>query len=340
MADELYMRRALELAERGLGASSPNPMVGCVVVNNNEIIGEGWHRKFGEAHAEVNAIASVDDKSLLSASTLYLTLEPCSFKGKTPACTDLLVQHKVKKVFIAAIDPNPRVSGNGIARLRKSGIEVKVGLLGDESSELNRRFHVNITKERPYVILKWAETADGFLAREDHDSKWISNELSRQLVHKWRSEEDAILVGRNTVVYDDPLLTIRDWSGRNPVRVVLDRNLKLSDKYHVMDQKVPTLVYNTCENRDKKNLIYVQLPKEEFLLKMLEDLYQRNLGTVLVEGGAQVLHSFIEKNLWDEARVFSSKMVFGAGIAAPKLSLSAMEEIEIMDDRLSIFRNY
>ena len=338
MADELYMRRALELAERGLGSASPNPMVGCVVVNNGVIIGEGWHQKFGEAHAEVNAIASVKNQSLLATSTIYLTLEPCSFMGKTPACTDLLIKHRVKKVIIAAIDPNPRVSGNGIERLQQAGVEVTVGLLGKKAAALNRRFNVNITQSRPYVILKWAETADGFLARENHDSKWISNELSRQLVHKWRSEEDAILVGKNTIEYDNPLLTVRDWSGRNPVRIVLDRELQLSDKYHVMDQQVPTLVYNTLETKEAENLAYIKLSGEGFLLKMLEELYSRNLGSVLVEGGSQVLHSFIAEGLWDEARVFSCKKVFGAGIAAPELSIKPVEELDIMEDCLSIFK--
>ena len=333
------MRRALDLAERGLGGASPNPLVGCVIVYDNKIIGEGWHKKFGEAHAEVNAVDNVEDQALLSSAKVYLTLEPCSFQGKTPACTDLLIRHKVKKVIIAAIDPNPKVSGSGVKLLKAAGIEVETGLLAGESEVLNKRFHVNILQARPYIILKWAQTADGFLARENHDSKWISNEFSRQLVHKWRSEEDAVLVGKNTVVYDNPSLTVRDWSGRNPVRVVLDRNLSLQDHYHLKDHQVATLVYNLIEDREEENLHYIKLEKEDFFSSVFKDLYQRDIGSVLVEGGAEVLQNIISLELWDEARVFYAAAQFGAGISAPALQKVAMEELDIMGDRLKVFIN-
>ena len=337
MTDELYMRRALELAERGLGTTSPNPMVGCVVVDHHEIIGEGWHQQFGGAHAEVYALNSVKDVSRIANSTIYVTLEPCSFIGKTPACSDLLIRSKVKKVVVAAIDPNPRVSGNGIERLKNAGIEVEVGLLREESKDLNRRFEVNIVEQRPFIILKWAQTADGFIARENHDSKWISNNLSRQLVHKWRSEEDAILVGKNTIKYDDPALTVRDWSGRNPIRVVLDRNLGLSAQYQIMDQQVPTTIYNTAKSSEKENLTLVKISEDQFVMKVMQDLYQKEIGSVIVEGGSEILHSFIAANLWDEARVFTSEQKFGKGIKAPLLANAPAEELEIAEDRLSIF---
>jgi diaminohydroxyphosphoribosylaminopyrimidine deaminase/5-amino-6-(5-phosphoribosylamino)uracil reductase len=339
MLDEQYMRRALELAERGLGKASPNPMVGCVIVHDDKIIGEGWHKYFGEAHAEVNAVNSVENQDLLSSSTLYLTLEPCSYHGKTPACTDLLIKHKVKKVIIAAIDPNPKVSGTGIKLLKAAGIEVTTGLLESDSITLNKRFQVNITQQRTYVILKWAQTADGFLARENHDAKWISNEYSRQLVHKWRSEEDAIMVGKNTVKYDNPSLTVRDWSGANPVRVVLDRNLSLPEDYCVKDGQEETIIYNLIESREEDKIHFIKLDEDDFLPAVFQDLYQRGMGSVLVEGGAKVLNTIINLGLWDEARIFYSEIRFGAGIAAPAMPVFSNKEHDVMGDRLKIFIN-
>jgi diaminohydroxyphosphoribosylaminopyrimidine deaminase/5-amino-6-(5-phosphoribosylamino)uracil reductase len=221
------MSRALELARLGFGKVSPNPMVGCIIVCEGKIIGEGFHQQYGGPHAEVNAIHSVKDKTLLKQSTVYVTLEPCAHYGKTPPCAKLLVEHLVKKVIISNVDPNPLVSGKGIEILRSAGIEVETGLLEQEGLELNKRFFKSIRENAPYIILKWAQTADGFIARDDFDSKWISNKISRKLVHKWRSEEDAILVGKNTAKYDNPTLNVRDWVGKDPLRIVIDHELVL-----------------------------------------------------------------------------------------------------------------
>lgn len=336
---EHYMRRALELAELGRGQVSPNPMVGCVIVCDDKIIGEGWHKKYGEAHAEVNAVNAVEDKSLLLAkSTIYVSLEPCSHFGKTPPCADLLIQHKIKKVVIANGDTNPLVAGKGIEKLKAAGIEVKTGVLENEGRELNKRFFTSIEKERPYVILKWAETADGFIARENHDSKWISNEYSRQLVHKWRAEEDAILVGRTTVAHDNPQLNVRDWSGRNPVRVVIDRFLKLSESLHVFDKSQPTLVYNVLKHEEHTNVTLVRVQDDaSFLWQVMKDLYKRKIQSVIIEGGTYTLQQFINQGLWDEARVFKAKRVFEKGIRAPRLEGNLISSHDVMGDTLFTF---
>ena len=262
--DEFFMRRAMELATLGLGKVSPNPLVGCVVVHDNKIIGEGWHKLYGSAHAEVNAIDSVIDKNLLQESTVYVNLEPCSHYGKTPPCADLLVSHKVKRVVIANVDPNPKVAGTGINKLMEAGIEVGRGVLEEKGNDLNKRFFCAFRKQRPYVILKWAETADGFIARENYDSKWISNEFSRQLVHKWRSEEDAILVGKNTALYDNPKLNVRNWTGRDPIRVVIDHNLSLPEELELMSKsEQQTICYNT-ERDEEKGIALVKLDASSF----------------------------------------------------------------------------
>ena len=339
MKHEHYMNRALELSANGLGSVSPNPMVGCVIVHENKIIGEGWHQQFGGPHAEVHAINSVGDKSLLPEATVYVTLEPCSYHGKTPACSDLLIRNKVKQVVIAALDPNPKVSGAGVEALKAAGIEVIAGVIGGKSIEMNRRFFVNQRLNRPYVLLKWAQTRDGFMARSNYDSKWISNALSRQRVHQWRAQEDAILVGKNTVKYDDPSLTVRDWYGRNPVRVILDRNLELKSEYNVFDGEVKTLVYNTKKSLVEKGYEKVQVDNEDFLKGVLTDLLSREIGSVLVEGGSQILNSFVKAGLWDEARVFTSEQKFVEGKEAPQLD-ETQHSIEVIEnDELGYYFN-
>lgn len=327
--DELFMRRALELAQLGKGHVSPNPLVGCVIVHENEIVGEGWHQCYGEAHAEVNAINSIADKSVLKQSTLYVNLEPCSHFGKTPPCVNLILEHQVKKVVIANLDTNPLVSGEGIKKMRAAGVEVITGILEKEGRELNKRFFTYIEKKRPYIILKWAETADGFVARENYDSKWISNEQSRQLVHKWRTEEDAVLVGTKTAFHDNPQLNVRDWTGRNPARIVLDRFLRLSDKLNVFDQLQRTLVYNVLKHEDHSNLSLVRVDESNFISEVVTDLVKQKIQSVIVEGGAQTLQLFIDAGLWDEARVFKSPKYFDKGIIAPQLigNLSAKESV-------------
>jgi diaminohydroxyphosphoribosylaminopyrimidine deaminase/5-amino-6-(5-phosphoribosylamino)uracil reductase len=320
MQDILFMRRALELAALGRGTVSPNPMVGCVIVHRGRIIGEGWHRKYGGPHAEVNAVADVADKSLLPESTTYVTLEPCSHFGKTPPCADLLIAHQVRRVVVCNIDSNPLVGGKGIEELKAAGIEVETGLLEGEGKVLNRRFFTTIEKNRPYVILKWAETADSFIAREDFSSKWISNAEARRFVHRWRAEEDAVLVGTGTALHDNPRLNVRDWTGDDPVRIVIDRFLRLPPGLHLFDQTQTTLCYNLLEDEAREYVQFIRLENpEEFLPDMLADMHRRRIGSVIVEGGAAVLQAFIDARLWDEARVFRSPVTFGRGIAAPRL---------------------
>ena len=336
MNHTLYMRRALELAEWGRGYVSPNPMVGCVIVHDDRIIGEGWHREFGGPHAEVHAVNSVENQALLSESTVYVTLEPCAHWGKTPPCANLLVEKKVKKVIIAAVDSNPLVGGKGIEILKNAGIAVETGVLEEESRWQNRRFFTQIEKQRPYVILKWAQTQDGFIARENFDSKWISNSQSRQLVHKWRAEEDAILVGKNTAAYDNPRLDVRDWVGKNPIRVVLDSHLGLPKNLNLFDQSIPTLIFNTVKSESIENLEWIRLSEinPEVILK---ELHSRKIQSLIVEGGSQVLRQFIESGLWDEARVFTASAQFERGISSPILNQNPSETLSIGTDRLDIY---
>jgi len=335
--DELFMQRVLELAQLGIGQVSPNPRVGCAIVHDNKIIGEGWHQKFGEAHAEVNAVNSVKDQSLLKESTVYVNLEPCSHFGKTPPCVDLLIKNQVKKVVIANLDTNPLVAGFGIMKLKEKGIEVTVGVLDKAGRELNKRFFTFIEKQRPYIILKWAQTADGFIAQKNFESKWISNQLSRQLVHRWRSEEDAVLVGTHTASHDNPSLTVRDWTGRNPTRIVIDRFLRLNDHLQLFDKKERTICYNMLKHEEHKNLLLVRINENNFQHELVHDLFKRNIQSVIVEGGAQTLQLFMEANLWDEARVFTSKRSFGEGIKAPTIKGRLLAEEDIESDRLEIF---
>ncbi|MBS1949548.1 MAG: diaminohydroxyphosphoribosylaminopyrimidine deaminase [Cytophagales bacterium] len=335
--DEFFMQRALELAKLGIGHVSPNPRVGCVVVHHNKTIGESWHKKFGEAHAEVNALNTVADQSLLKESTVYINLEPCSHFGKTPPCTDLLIRHQIKKVVIATTDPNPLVAGQGIKKLVNAGIEVVTGVLEKKGRELNQRFFTFMEKQRPYLILKWAQTQDGFIAQKNFESKWISNEFSRQLVHKWRSEEDAILVGAKTASHDNPELTVRNWSGRNPVRIVIDRFLRLPDHLHLFDKKIKTICYNVLKHENHGNLIYIRLPENNFIQELVNDLYKQNIQSVIVEGGAQTIQSFVDAQLWDEARIFTSSRNFGDGIAAPVLKGNLADELPLESDTLKIF---
>lgn len=335
--DEFFMQRALELAKLGIGNVSPNPRVGCVIVHNNKIIGEGWHKKYGEAHAEVNAISSVEDKSLLKESTAYVNLEPCSHFGKTPPCADLLIANKIKKVVVANLDTNPLVAGNGVKKLTMAGVEVVVGVLEKPARELNKRFFTFVEKQRPYVILKWAQTSDGFIAQKNFESKWISNDLSRQLVHQWRSEEDAVLVGTKTATHDNPSLTVRDWSGRNPVRVVIDRFLRLNSHLHVFDKKAKTICYNLLKHEEHGNLIFVRLDEDNFMEELVADLCKQKIQSLIIEGGTQTLRHFIEAKLWDEARVFTSSRTFGEGISAPDFHGSLIDGRAVDSDYLQIY---
>lgn len=335
--DRRYMRRALELAENGRGNVSPNPLVGCVIVHENRIIGEGFHKLFGGPHAEVNAISSVENQELLRDSTVYVTLEPCAHWGKTPPCANLLVEKQAKKVVIAAGDSNPLVGGKGIEILRNAGIEVETGLLEQDARRQNRRFFTQIEKQRPYIILKWAQTEDGFVARENFSSKWITGPQSRQLVHKWRAEEDAILVGKNTARYDNPSLNVRDWVGKNPVRIVLDSNLELSENLNLFDQSTPTICFNSKKSETKENLDFVKLAPDFSISEILKELQNRKIQSLIVEGGSKVLSRFIDAGIWDEARVFTGKEKFEAGIPAPALNQNPTETLHIGKDLLTVY---
>ena len=337
MDQEIYMRRALELAERGKGKVRPNPLVGCVIVHEGQVIGEGYHEYYGGPHAEVNALASVTSQDLLGKSTLFVTLEPCAHWGKTPPCANLLVEKGIKHVVIATLDSHALVAGKGLEILRSAGISVELGLLENEARFQNRRFFCQVQQQRPYVVLKWAQTADGFVARENFDSKWISNAQSRQLVHQWRAEEQAILVGKNTAKYDNPSLSVRDWVGTNPLRIVLDANLELPGDLHLFDQQSPTWIYNTLKNETQGALTWIKLPKGFSLKEVLSDLHSKNIQSVLVEGGSQLLHQFLAAGLWDEARVFTAPIHFKRGIAAPKLTQTPAESHAIGEDQLDLY---
>lgn len=330
---EKYIKRCIELAKNGLGTTYPNPLVGSVIVYNNEIIGEGWHQKAGEPHAEVNAIHSVKDKSLLSKATIYVSLEPCSHFGKTPPCCDLIIANKIPNVVIGTIDPFAKVAGNGIKKLLEAGKKVTIGILEDECNELNKRFFTFHTKKRPYIILKWAESQDGFIAPLQRDKKepvWITNEFSRQLVHKWRSEEQAILVGTNTVLEDNPSLTVRDWTGNNPIRIVLDQKKRIPKESPIFDTQANTLLIS----KDTINF------KNAIASEIADFLFKNEIQSVIIEGGRQTLQTFIDANIWDEARVFKGAKALKNGIKAPLITSVNAKKEQLLDDQLLTFLNY
>ena len=332
-----FMLRAIELAELGRGSVSPNPMVGCVIVHDEIIIGEGFHQYYGGPHAEPNAVSSIKDPDLIKFSTAYVSLEPCAHWGKTPPCANLLVDLGIKKVVIGAVDSNPLVGGKGLEILKEAGIEVITGIFEEKVRAQNICFFTFIEKKRPYIILKWAQTLDGFIARENFDSKWISNPYSRQLVHKWRSEEDAIMVGTRTAQYDNPKLNVRDWTGKNPIRVVIDRNLNLNRELFLFDGSQHTLCYNQVKDEREPNSEKILLKVGFGLEDILQNLYERKIQSLIVEGGAQVLKKFLEQELWDEARVFTGNIAFGNGIPSPKIPGQIVEQSDIQGDLLTIW---
>lgn len=321
--DEKYMYRCLQMARIGNGFTAPNPMVGAVVVYNDRIIGEGYHQRYGDAHAEPNAINSVTEKELLRESTLYVNLEPCSHFGKTPPCANLIITSGIPRVVIGTLDPNPKVSGRGIQLMREAGIEVEVGVLEKECVELNKRFFIWQRENRPFVLLKWAQTRDGFIdvnRKEPGDGPvLISNLLTKQFTHKYRAQNQAIMVSTNTAVLDNPNLSVRRWSGKNPVRVTIDRTGRIPENYHLLDQSVRTLVFTEQTNKlTSEKLEYITLPFDDGLIRnILQILSEKNIHSVLVEGGSQLLKSFISSGLWDEAHVEISPVELGDGVAAP-----------------------
>ncbi len=346
--DNKYSRRCIEIAKNGLGTTAPNPMVGAVVVHNNKIIGEGFTSPYGGAHAEVNAINAVQDVALLKEATLYVTLEPCSHYGKTPPCADLIIEHGIKKVVIGLLDPHEKVAGQGIQKLKNAGCEVIVGVLAAECEWHHKRFLTFHQKKRPYIILKWAQTLDGFIAPEDTKRKenpepfWITNSYSRQKVHQLRAEEQAILVGTNTVLKDNPKLDVRHWNGKNPFRVVLDKTLKIPSDYHVLDNKTPTLILTEIADATqyRPGINYKVIGFTTALAPQIcQALWEHNITSVIIEGGAQTLQTFIDAHLWDEAYIFTGNTCFNKGIKAPQLSGSLMTSQKIDEDTLNIYKS-
>ena len=335
MEEEKYMRRCIELAKNGLCNVPPNPMVGAVIVCDGRIIGEGYHIRCGEAHAEVNAIRSVKDESLLKLSTIYVSLEPCSHYGKTPPCADLIIEKQIPRIVIGCQDPFSEVAGRGIQKLRDAGREVTVGILEKECQSLIRRFITFNTLHRPYITLKWAESADRFIDIERTDGKPVvlSSPLTSMLVHKKRAEADAIMVGRRTALLDNPALTVRNWYGHNPIRVVLDRALSLPNDLQIFDGNVPTLVFTEKKQPARTNITYISIDfNHNTLEQIMEVLYQRKIQSLLVEGGSQLLQSFIDDELWDEAYIEKCPNRLHSGVKAPqmddKFSYSIEEHFE------------
>lgn len=347
MSDELYIKRCLELAEMGSGQVSPNPMVGCVIVNNGIIIGEGYHKKYGQAHAEVNAVNSVLEKygekaaELLKNAVVYVSLEPCAHFGKTPPCADLLVRHRVKKVVICNRDPFPDVDGKGIGKLKDAGIEVVHGVLEKEGLHLNRRFFTRITQQRPYIILKWARTANGYFSPKNSVQQWISGPLAKKLVHKWRTEEDAIVVGKQTAIADNPQLGAREWTGKNPVRIVIDRKLEIPESNHLYNDHAKTVIFNEVKTDVAGNIHFISMEDMQYYLpqKIAYQLYLMDIQSVIIEGGANILNQFISANLWDEARVFNSSESWDTGVNSPQINGRIVSVTEVDRDQLTIYEN-
>lgn len=342
---EKYIQRCIELAKNGLGATYPNPMVGSLIVHNDVIIGEGWHKKAGEPHAEVNAINSVKDKSLLQKATIYVSLEPCSHFGKTPPCCDLIIKNKIPNVVIGSVDPNIKVAGNGIKKLIEAGANVTIGVLETECYDLNKRFFTFHQKKRPYIILKWAETKDGFIApieKLEQKPVWITNPYSRQLVHKWRTEEQAILVGTQTVIDDNPKLDARDWFGNNPIRLVIDQNNRITKNSHIFDNQTKTIIFSKIKTEiAEENTIFEVIDFEQNIAQqIIVILYKYQIQSVIIEGGKQTLQTFIDANLWDEARIFIGNSLFNTGTKAPKLLLKDFKRDIIDTDELLISKNH
>ncbi|HRL70578.1 MAG TPA: bifunctional diaminohydroxyphosphoribosylaminopyrimidine deaminase/5-amino-6-(5-phosphoribosylamino)uracil reductase RibD [Flavobacterium sp.] len=343
--NEKYIRRCIELARNGLGTTYPNPLVGSVIVYDGKIIGEGWHKKSGESHAEVNAVKAVKDKSLLKKATIYVSLEPCSHFGKTPPCCDLIIKNNIPNVVIGTVDPNVKVAGNGIKKLIEAGIHVTVGVLEEECNALNKRFFTFHKKKRPFIVLKWAESQDGFIAPTEKLEKkpvWITNQYSRQLVHKWRTEEQAILVGTQTAIDDNPKLNARDWSGKNPIRLVIDQNNRIEKNNHIFDNQAVTIVFSkSIDTIKKENTIFEILDFEKNIAEQIvQILYQHQIQSVIIEGGRQTLQTFIDANLWDEARVFVGSIKFKEGTQAPTLAKNQFKKQSIGTDELTQTKNY
>lgn len=341
MKHEKYIRRCIELAQNGAGNVSPNPMVGAVVVYSEKIIGEGYHQLHGEAHAEVNAIKAVKDKTLLSKATIYVSLEPCAHFGKTPPCSDLIIDSKIPNVVIGCSDPFAQVAGKGIEKLKNAGVNVIVGILEKECIELNKRFFTFHEKKRPYIILKWAQSQDGFMDKKRTDTcpaiNWITQTNTKQLTHKWRSEEDAILIGKNTAINDNPELTTRAVDGKNPIRIIIDRKLELPKDLKIFNSASKIIILNELKNKENDSISYKKVVFKSFFNDLWSICVENDILSLIVEGGAFTLQQFIENDLWDEARVLTGKPFFVAGIKAPKLQNEVKQQFSFGKDEISYY---
>lgn len=338
---ETFIRRCIELAEHASGHVAPNPLVGAVLVQNNVIIGEGWHERFGEPHAEVNAINDAIQRGhsdKLNSSTLFVSLEPCSHHGKTPPCTELIIRHRIPDVVIGCNDPFHEVSGRGIKTLLVAGVNVTTGILEEECRYINRRFITFHEKHRPFIVLKFAKTSDGFIASLTGGGK-ISNPATDIFVHKWRSEEQAIMIGTNTAKKDNPLLTVRKWIGLNPLRVIIDKHLSLSPTLNIFNQSGQTLIVNAVRNEQSQNVEYVSTTFDDLPEELCKILYERNIQSVMIEGGSNLLIQFIQSGLWDEARIITSPKTFGHGLPAPDVHGKMILKKNVAGDEIEFFQN-
>lgn len=341
MTDKFYLQRCIQLAEKAIGKTYPNPMVGAVIVHNDRIIGEGYHKKAGEAHAEINAINSVknEDFDLLKKSTIYVSLEPCAHFGKTPPCALKIKEIGFKKVVIGIIDSHDKVSGKGVKIIEDAGISVESGILEQESLALNKRFFTFHQKRRPYIILKWAESSDGFMDKNFQPTQ-ISNSLCKQFVHKMRSEEHAILVGKNTALHDNPSLTTREVTGRNPIRILIDFKLEVPESFAIFNEEAETIVFNSVKNEVKNNVQFIKIEKDNFVQNLMEKLFELNIQSVLVEGGSFTLQQFINANIWDEAFVLKNPdLKLENGTKAPIFNFKTEEKIDFRDNIIEYYIN-
>lgn len=340
--EELYIQRCFDLARLGFSNVSPNPLVGAVIVANNQIIGEGFHKRYGSPHAEVNAVNSIlpKNKHLLSASTIYISLEPCCVFGNTPPCTNLILSHKIPRVVMSSLDLSPGVSGKSVEILKAAGIEVIENILASEGKKVSLPRATYVSKNRPYVILKYAKSKDNYIAKEDGEAVWISNLYSKRLTHKWRSEIDAIMVGTNTARMDNPSLTTRYYHGKSPVRVVLDRNLTLDKTLNIFNAQAKTIIFNQLKSEEKDNLVFAKINfNDEILVQILSFLHKEKVANLMIEGGRKLLQSFIDASLWDEARVLTGDITLQKGIPAPAFLGSPSQIISLGTDRVSIYEN-
>ncbi len=342
MTNEKYITRCIEISKKGISLASPNPSVGAILVFEDRIIGEGFTSIFGGAHAEVNCIKSVfaKDKGLISKATLYVSLEPCSHQGKTPPCSLLIIASGIRKVIVGSLDPNPLVAGNGLKMLQEEGISVEYNILQKECEFTNRRFYTFHQKKRPYIILKWAETPSGFFAAKDERQFWITNKQSKQLVHKWRTEEMSILIGKETARIDNPRLNARLYTGKNPIRIVIDKNLELKKDLIIFNQEIKTIVFNAVKTKTSGLISYVQIDfSKEVEIQILKSLYLQGINSVIIEGGAKTLVSFIKTNLWDEARILTGQNELANGILAPNIKGKSIECFTLSDNHINILIN-